>query len=85
MKKTHLRTHEVMKKKILGVFAKVLEIFGSKNSFNICPLPKIALAQILKIRWILEASKGKQSLCCLRLALLSLPGPVYILWDSWSG
>ena len=53
------------KKKNLGIFAKVLEIFGSKSSLNICPLPKIALAQILKIRWILAAKAKVNSPCVI--------------------
>lgn len=47
-------------KQKFGIFTNVLEISNSKNSFNICPLPRIALAQTLKIRWVLEARKGKQ-------------------------
>lgn len=64
-KKAHLRTHEAIKKKLqkqrFSIFTNVLEISGSKNGFNIYPLPRIALAQTLKIRCVLEARKGKQS------------------------
>jgi hypothetical protein len=41
----HLRTQKATETKRLGIFAPVLEISGSKNSFNICPLPRIALPQ----------------------------------------